>query len=225
MAKQKITAIIPALNEEETISNVIRGVKKYIDEVVLVDDASTDKTADIARREGAVVLSHDENKGYDKSIDDGFALASERGAVVILTFDADGQHNPEDIPLLINPILNGEADVVVGKRPYHARITEYLFALIAKIRANIDDPLCGFKAYHINVYKDVGYFDRISSIGSQLMFDAKNKGYTIIQKDITLNKRVDNSRFGRRIGSNWKILKVILKILYFEVCLGRNKSI
>ena len=213
MDDKKIIAVIPALNEEKTISKVTRGVKKYVDEIIVVDDASTDKTAFIAQRDGAVVLSHKNNRGYDKSIDDGFALAAKSGATIILTFDGDGQHNPEDIPKIIEPILNGEAEVVVGKRPHNARIAEYLFALVAKIKANIADPLCGLKAYHIRVYNDIGYFDRISSIGTQLMFSAKKRRYRIVQKDITLNERGDIPRFGRRIKANLKILKAIIRTI------------
>ena len=213
MVEEKVIAVIPALNEEKTISKVIRGVKEYVDEIILVDDASTDKTAFIAQREGAIVLTHKKNQGYDKSIDDGFALAAKRGARIILTFDGDGQHNPEDIPKIVEPILKGEADVVVGKRPHYARITEYLFAVVAKIKANIDDPLCGLKAYHIRVYNDIGYFDRITSIGTQLMFNAKRKGYGVVQKDITLNERVDVPRFGRRVKANLRIFKAIIKTI------------
>lgn len=214
MAEQKIIVIIPALNEEKTISEIIRGVKKYVNEIILVDDASTDKTAVIAQREGAIVLSHNKNQGYDKSIDDGFALAVKRGATIILTFDADGQHNPEDIPKIVKPILNGDTDVVVGKRPRHARISEYLFAFISKIKANIDDPLCGLKAYHINVYKDIGYFDKISSIGTQLMFNAKKRGFSVVQKNITLNKRDSVPRFGTKVKANWKIFKAIVNTIF-----------
>ena len=213
MGDNKVIAVIPALNEEKTISEVIRGIKKYVNEIILVDDASTDKTAIIAQREGASVLSHKKNQGYDKSIDDGFVLAAKRGATIIFTFDGDGQHNPEDIPKIIEPILNGEADVVVGKRPHYARIAEYLFAVVAKIKANIDDPLCGLKAYHIRVYTDIGYFDRIASIGTQLMFNAKRRGYGVVQKNITLNERVDVPRFGRRVKANLRIFKAIIKTL------------
>ena len=214
MAEKKVIAVIPALNEEKTISKVIRGVKKYVDETILVDDASTDKTAIIAQREGAIIFSHKKNQGYDKSIEDGFALAAKKGATIILTFDGDGQHNPEDIPKVIEPISTGKADVVVGKRPNYARIAEHLFAFIAKIKANVDDPLCGLKAYHINVYKDVGYFDRVSSIGTQLMFNAKKRGCRVVQRNITLNERDDTPRFGRRVKANWKIFKAIVKTLY-----------
>ncbi|VAW48807.1 hypothetical protein MNBD_GAMMA03-466 [hydrothermal vent metagenome] len=213
MVEQKIIAVIPALNEEQTISKVINGVKGYVDEVILIDDGSVDNTAELAKKEGAVVLSNEENLGYERSIDYGFALAAKREATIILTFDGDGQHSPEDIPHMVEPILKGEADIVTGVRAYYPRVTEYLFALVAKIKADIKDPLCGFKAYHVKVYKDLGYFDRNSSIGVQFIFNAKKKGYRIAQRNITIKKRKDVSRFGRKLEANWKIFKAIVKTI------------
>lgn len=213
MFKQKIVAIIPALNEEETISKVIRNVKEYVDEVILVDDASIDRTPFIAKREGIIVFSHQSNQGYDKSIDDGFVLASKIGATIILTFDGDGQHNPNDIPKIIAPIIEKKADVVVGKRPHYSRLVEYLFSIITRVRMNIDDPFCGFKAYHVQVYNDIGYFDKISSIGTQLMFNAKRRGYRIVQVDIKTNKSMRGSRFGGKIKSNLIFLRAFISVL------------
>jgi glycosyltransferase involved in cell wall biosynthesis len=222
----KIIAVIPALNEEKTISRVLRGVKAQVDEIVLVDDASTDNTAIIAEKEDAILLRQWKNVGYDRSINEGFDLANKRGATVILTFDADGQHDPRDIPRILEPILSDKADVVVGKRPYHTRITEHLFSIISRLKANIEDPLCGLKAYHIKVYQEIGYFDKISSIGTQLMFNAKKKGYRIFQVDISLKKREGDPRFGRKLKANWSILKAIMKtlILYGFKNLKKEKS-
>lgn len=216
MSKKKVTVIIPAFNEEKTISLVIKGVKDYVDEVIVVDDASTDKTVFLAKKEGAIIITHTENQGYDRSIDDGFSLASKTGATIVCTFDADGQHSFQDIPRIVDPILAEAADVVVGKRPKYARITEYLFSVISRIKVGIEDPLCGLKAYDMRVFNDIGFFDRISSIGTQLMFKAKKKGYKIQQKEISLSKRQDDSRFGKRIDANWKIFKAILKILFLK---------
>jgi glycosyltransferase involved in cell wall biosynthesis len=209
MADRKVTAVIPALNEERTLPGVLAALKPYTDEIIVVDDGSGDRTAQLARQGQAVVLSHSIRKGYDRSIDDGFALAAERGATVIFTFDADGQHVASDIPGIVGPILEGRADVVVGRRPRHARVAEHLFALLSRRMAGVDDPLCGMKAYSVEVYRDVGYFDRISSIGTQLTFSAKKRGYRVAQRDITVRKRADVPRFGRRLKANWKILLAI----------------
>ena len=209
-----IIAVVPALNEEKTVSAVVDGVLKYVNEIIVVDDASSDRTTSIAKEKGAIILSHCTRQGYDKSLDDGFALASKRGASVIITFDADGQHNPEDVPRIVEPILKGEADVVVGKREHFQRITEYLFSLVARVKVHVHDPLCGLKAYHVKVYNDIGYFDRVSSIGTELMFRAKKRGYRIVQRNITINERKDESRIGGRIEANWKILKALTKMLF-----------
>ncbi|NQT90389.1 MAG: glycosyltransferase family 2 protein [Candidatus Omnitrophica bacterium] len=214
MAEQRIAVVIPALNEEDTIKGVLEGSARHADEIILVDDGSTDRTPEIARSMGATVITHPESEGYDKSIDDGFKLAAQNGATIIFTLDADGQHNTDDIPGLLKPILDGEADVVVGRRPRHVRIAEFIFAYMAKRKAGIDDPLCGLKAYRADVYKDIGYFDKVSSIGTQLMFNAKHKGYRIAQKDIRLNVREDAPRFGRALAANYKIARAMIKMLY-----------
>jgi glycosyltransferase involved in cell wall biosynthesis len=217
MNRKKITAVITALNEEATVSDVITGLKRYVDEIILIDDASTDKTAAIAEKYSAVVVSNPKRMGYDSNLDTGFALARKRGAGIVFTFDADGEHNPDDIPTLIKPIQDGEADIVVGRRPRYPRISECLFAIFARIKIGIDDPICGFKAYDMRVYNDIGYFDRLSSIGSQLMFNAKKKGYRIIQRDITINKRIDTPRFGRSLRANYKIFKAMANIIFHYI--------
>lgn len=212
---KKVFAVIPAFNEEKTIMGVLEGIKKFVDSIIVVDDGSTDLTSSIAQMGGAIVLSHEKNQGYDKSLDDGFKKAADLKADIIFTFDADNQHEPQDIPKLINPIQNNETDISVGIRPKYARFSENIFAIISKRKIDVKDPLCGFKAYNIKVYEDIGYFDNISSIGTQLMFEAAKRGYRINTVNITLYDRSDESRFGRRINGNWRILKAIFKLYYY----------
>jgi len=209
----KITAVIPALNEEKTLEEVLIKTSKHVSEIILVDDASTNGTKQIARKTGAIVLSHEKSEGYDKAIDDGFKLAAQRGSDIIVTLDADGQHDPEEIPPIVEFIINNEADIVVGRRSRYSRVSEFLFSLIGKFTLGIDDPICGFKAYHIRVYHQIGYFDKISSIGTELIFNAWKNGYRIAQRDIIAGKREGIPRFGRRTEANWKIFKAICKIL------------
>jgi glycosyltransferase involved in cell wall biosynthesis len=211
MTELMIVAVIPALNEERTISDVVRGAKKHVTEVVLVDDGSQDSTSDSARAEGAIVIRHEIRQGYDATLNDGFKLAAARGASVVLTLDADGQHFTEDIPLLLAPIIQGRADVVVGKRPRRARFAESLFAIYSRKSIGISDPLCGMKAYRMEVYREVGYFDNSSSIGTQLLFTAGRRGFRIAQVEIRVNKRPDSPRFGGRIKANLKILKALIR--------------
>jgi glycosyltransferase involved in cell wall biosynthesis len=217
MSEECIVAVIPALNEDETIRSVLTGVTTHADHVVVVDDGSTDETGRIARQAGAVVVTHDENRGYDRSIDDGFAKADDLGATVVFTFDADGQHSAADIPTVLAPIQEGRADVVAGIRPSRPRLSEYLLALYTYPRIGVIDPLCGFKAYRIDVYREAGCFDIHSTTGTELMFRAKKRGYNISQVEIQLSAREDESRFGQRLKANWKIVRSIGRLAWFDL--------
>ena len=210
--REKIIAVIPAYNEEHTIGDVIRAVKKYVDEIIVTDDASTDKTGKIAAELSATVVTHTTNLGYDKSLDDGFKEAAKQGATILFTFDADGQHVAEDIPVLLAPILSHTADVVVGVRPWRTRFAETAFAWYAKRKIGIHDPLCGMKAYTIQAYASVEYFDRLQSIGTELLFNCAKRRYRIVETPIHLNKREGHPRFGSRIKGNWRIFIALIRI-------------
>lgn len=217
MSQDRVVAVIPAWNEERTIGSVVSGVANYVDDIVVVDDGSTDATAEHARKAGALVYKHKTNMGYDRSIDDGFSMAADHGADIIFTFDADGQHHAEDIPKLVEPIVSGDVDVVVGHRPNKARISEWLFSVYTRSRLGVADPLCGFKAYRTEIYQNVGYFDTHSTIGTQLMLEAKKHGYTVDQRDIQLDTRDDESRFGQRLEANRKILQALLQLIRYDL--------
>jgi glycosyltransferase involved in cell wall biosynthesis len=115
-SKIRIVGCIPALNEQDTIARVIIRAKKHVDRVVVVDDGSTDDTAVIAEELGALVIRHGKNLGYGVAIRSCFAAARDLGADVLVTLDADGQHDPDQIPVLVEPIKSGSADLVVGSR-------------------------------------------------------------------------------------------------------------
>jgi len=211
---EKVTVVIPAFNEENSIDTVLKNVKIYVDEIIVIDDASTDKTYEIAKQNSAIVIRHDKNQGYDKCLDDGFKEAAKRKASIILSFDADGQHIPEDILNIIAPIKNGKIDVVVGIRPYKQRISEMFFSYYAKKKIGIQDPLCGIKAYSVEAYKTIGYFDQINSIGTELLFNCFKYGYQIQEVHINMNKREGTPRFGSIIKANLKIFYALLKIYH-----------
>jgi glycosyltransferase involved in cell wall biosynthesis len=213
-----IYAVIPAFNEKDTIAQVVSSVINFTPHVVVVDDGSTDQTASLAAAQGAQTIIHERNMGYDKSIDDGFKFVSQQKNVfAMFTFDADGQHNAEVLHTLVKPLLDGQADVVVGVRPYKARIAEKALALYTKYKYGIEDPLCGLKAYKNKVYQDIGFFDRINSIGTELVIRAKKKGYRIVQVPITIKPRVDHSRFGQAIKGNYRIFMAFLRIFIFLI--------
>ena len=210
---RNVVVLIPALNEEATLPSVIDAVRKYVDDVIVVDDGSTDRTVEVARKHGAVVHSNPRNLGPEQSCENGFRLAKKLGKEIVLTFDADGQHRSADIPRFLEPVLKGEADIVVGNRATKARITEHLFSAYANLRIGIHDPICGLKAIRMEVYNRIGYFDTVHGITAQLLFQAKKKGFRVMELAITVEERVDTPRFGRTFKANIKIFYGLIKVI------------
>lgn len=210
----KIAVIIPALNEAKTISSVVRQAKLYADEIIVVDDGSSDATYHEAKTAGAYILQNKRNLGYEQSIERGFAQAKTLGAAILITMDADGQHKSEYLPLFINPIIENKADIVLGKRyGYKKRIVETLFAFYTKIRFGIEDPLCGLKAYRTKVYESIGHFDTANFIGAQLAIEGALRNFQLVSVPIQITPRKDTSRFyAHNLKANLKIIRATLKL-------------
>lgn len=119
----KTWIVIAAYNEGQVIRSVIEGVRLTYPDIVVVDDASQDNTAAEARAAGAVVVRHLLNRGQGAALKTGIVYALQEGAEAIVTFDADGQHDPKDIPAMLKPIEEGRADVALGSRFLDASTT------------------------------------------------------------------------------------------------------
>lgn len=157
--------IIPAWNEAERLDGVLAEVVRAASdfEVVVVDDGSQDETAAIAERAGARVLRHPFNLGYGAALQTGYKYALQRGASLVVQMDADGQHDPGEIPELVGPVLAGEFDLVVGSRflePGGYRhgplrtLGRQLFRGLARLAGlRVSDPTSGFQAMNIEVLK------------------------------------------------------------------------
>lgn len=112
----KVIAVLPAFNAQARVGEVVKKTKGEVDEVILVNDGSTDRTGQIAKGAGAKVIDHMLNRGYGAALITGSELALKRGAEIIVHIDADGQHDPEEIKNFIEPIRQGGADIVIGSR-------------------------------------------------------------------------------------------------------------
>ena len=143
----KVIAVVPAHNEVRTIADVVKSLSAVVTDVIVVDDASNDGTGERAQQAGAIALRTRMSAGYDGAIGLGFTEAARRGADIIFTFDADGEHDAADVPKILAPILEGRADIVAGQRPQTRHWSEAIFAFYTRMRFGIRDPLCGFKAY------------------------------------------------------------------------------
>ncbi len=219
-APRQIIAIIPALNESAHLGSVLSTLPGVITKVIVVDDGSTDGTGTLAQKQGAYVIRHEHSQGYDASLNEGFVHAQQLGADIFVTFDADGEHHPEDIAAVLAPILASQADIVVGTRPTLMHAAEKIFALYTTLRFKVADPLCGLKAYTRDVYERVGAFDTVHSIGTELMIRGKRAGFRLMAVPIRRGERVlgDSSRFYcHALRANMKVLSAFMRILPFTL--------
>jgi glycosyltransferase involved in cell wall biosynthesis len=154
-----IVCVIPARDEVSSVGAVVKKCKAYCSKVLVVDDGSVDGTGDVALEAVAVVIRHDIDLGYGAALSTGILAASGMGAEVVIILDADGQHDPDDIPTLLGPLFSNEADIVVGSRflgssdrmPFPKRIGNRILSHVATWRSkhNITDSQSGFRAFKV----------------------------------------------------------------------------
>lgn len=212
--RSEVAIIIPAFNEEKTIFNVVRNVSIYGIPIV-VNDASKDTTAELAKKAGAIVVTHDNNQGYDDALNSGFQKANELGCQYGITFDADGQHKAGYIERYINYLKDYE--LVLGYRPRKARISEIVIGIYFRIRFGVRDILCGMKGYNMQLYRRNGCFDHVKSIGSELAMVSLKMKCSFIQIPIPIKTRKGNPRFGNIIKSNTKIIKALFRVIQLDI--------
>ncbi|WP_435274811.1 glycosyltransferase family 2 protein [Psychrobium sp. nBUS_13] len=211
MDRYQVAAVVPAFNEAETISNVVMSLLPLL-HVIVVNDNSSDKTAQLALAAGATVVSNHINLGYDSSLEAGFKAAHEMGMSKVITFDADGQHPVSEVPLFIDKLT--EYDVVVGRRQNTARWAEALFAHVAKWMWGIDDPLCGMKGYKVTAYLKNSGFDSCNSIGTELAIQSQRRGLKLFNIPLLVEEReFGKPRFGQYFKANVIILKALIRVL------------
>lgn len=199
--------MIPALNESATIASVVEGAQRW-GTCIVVDDGSTDRTAEMAAAAGALVVSHAVNRGYDAALNSGFCKACEVGCDVIVTVDADGQHDPNLLQRFIARIEDG-AVLVLGIRNRKQRLAESVFSWYTRVRFGIEDPLCGMKAYRADLYQALGHFDSYGSIGTELMLFAAQRQVPTATVAFVVRDRIGQPRFGRVLLGNWRIIRAL----------------
>jgi glycosyltransferase involved in cell wall biosynthesis len=200
LGHKKVIVIIPAYNEEEKIAAVIKEVKPNVDEVVLVDDGSDDRTVELAQKQEVIVLRHLFNRGQGAALETGNQYALKQGADIIVHFDADGQFLAGEIKNIIKPIENGEAEVVLGSRfmgkksniPWLKK--NIIFPLARKVNRlmgiNLTDPQSGFRAFSRRVNEQLRIEQDGSAHCSEILnkifyykFTVKEISITVIYKD------------------------------------------
>jgi len=184
MEKPLIMAAIPAYNEEKTIAKIVLKVRQHVHTVVVCDDGSSDMTSDIARISGAQVIRHDTNEGKGAALGSLFQKAKELNADIMVTLDGDDQHDPSDIPKLIEPILCDEADIAIGSRflgknlemPFYRKVGSIVLnRLVNSIgKQKITDTQSGFRAYGRKAIEGIDINTLGMGIDSEIIMNASS---------------------------------------------------
>lgn len=216
-----IIAIIPAFNEERFIGSVALTAGAYVTAVLVVDDGSTDRTADVAEAAGCVVIRHGSNLGKGAALNTGFRKARELGADAVVTLDADGQHRPEELVLVVTPILDGRADIVVGSRylelrsqvPLHRTLGHRVFNLLTRRFSGVSstDSQSGFRAFSDRALQTLCFRASGFAVESEMQFLAHDHGLRLLEIPITIVYHQPPKR--PVLAHGWLVLNGILRIV------------
>jgi glycosyltransferase involved in cell wall biosynthesis len=193
---------MPAYNEAKTVGQVIEKAKCFVGEILVYDDGSTDDTSRIATDAGATVIRGNRKRGYGYAIKTLFQVAKIKEADILLIIDSDGQHNPDEIPLLLEPILNGKYDIVIGSRfsdgkhgvkmPNYRRIGIRTITKLTNAASykTITDAQSGFRAYSARALSMLTLSENGMSVSTEILIRAKDKDLAITEVPITANYSV-----------------------------------
>ncbi len=194
---------IPAYNEEIKINDVVKKSLPHADKVIVCDDGSTDDTAALAKKAGAVVISHEKNQGYGAAISTLFDYSRKNDVEIMVTLDGDGQHNPDQIPDLINVILKHKVDVVIGSRSLKddKNLPSYRKTGIKIITSTINsatnlkvtDSQSGFRAYSKEAIDLIHPTESGMAVSTEILVKISNNGLSMAEVPITVSYMGDTS--------------------------------
>jgi glycosyltransferase involved in cell wall biosynthesis len=222
-----IVAGIPAYNEEKTIAKVVLLAQRYVDVVVVCDDGSNDLTAEIAQRLGAVVIKQEKNMGYGTAIRALFEKAQALNADLLLTLDADGQHNAEEIPKLIQPILENKADIVIGSRFLHQNNVMPLYRrfgvkVLTRItngsRENnsITDAQCGFRAYNRKAIEGLVLEEDGMGVSAEVLMKVRALGLVVTEVPVEVRYKGLKTSTHHPLKHGLSVVSTIIRLVVEE---------
>jgi len=195
-------ACIPAYNEEHSIADVVTKSLAHVDRVIVCDDGSTDGTAKAAREAGATVITQT-NQGYGAAISSLFDYARKENARIMVTLDGDGQHNPDQIPLLVDAISTHNVDVAIGSRflDDSTKASGYRKTGIKIITSasnygtnfKVSDSQSGFRAYSKDAIDAIHPTEQGMAVSTEILLKISNKGLSIAEVPITVSYEGDTS--------------------------------
>jgi len=221
-----IVAGIPAYNEEKTIARVILFAQKYADAVIVCDDGSEDMTAEIAQKLGAVVIRHDKNMGYGLALQSIFKKANSLSADILLTIDADGQHDAREIPTLIGPIMDDKADVVIGSRlleggsdiPKYRRFGIKFLTKFTSSGGNnhISDAQSGFRAYNRRALESITLHEQGMGASAEILMKAGDEGLRVVEVPVQTHYKGLETSTHNPIRHGLNVFATIIRLIVEE---------
>ena len=223
-----VMVCIPCYNEEVAVGSLVLRASQYADKVVVLDDGSTDKTAEVARLAGADVLVHERNLGKGAALRDLFQYATQSGEDIIVIMDGDGQHNPDDIPALIKPITLDEADIVNGSRylnggdsstPRYRRFGQVVLDKLTRLGLNTDqditDTQSGFRAFSMQTAPFFKFTSDKLAIDSEMLMDAARAKLRI--KEVEIGVRYDVGHSSKHpVSHGFEVARGVLRNIEFK---------
>ncbi|MBI3242597.1 MAG: glycosyltransferase family 2 protein [Chloroflexi bacterium] len=192
----RVVTLIPAFNEERFIGDMVLKAGDFADVVIVVDDGSSDATAEIARAAGAIVVRHERNQGKGAALNTGFRKARELEPAVVVTIDGDGQHLPEEMPKVAAPVFKGEADIVIGSRYLEKRNEVPLIRILGHLLFNfltnavsgtsITDSQSGFRAFSPRALQTISFQSSGFAVESEMQFLARDYDLRLGEVPITV---------------------------------------
>jgi glycosyltransferase involved in cell wall biosynthesis len=197
----KVIVGMPAYNEAKYIGSVVLQARQHADEVIVVDDGSSDRTAGVARLAGATVVRHEYNEGYGVTIRNLIEEAKRRNADILVILDADSQHNPDEIPRLVEGITGG-ADIVIGSREMqknkiagYRRLGQKVLSRLTRVASGkrLTDTESGFRAYSRKAMAVLELKENGMAISSEIISEAVSRGLEIGEVPISISYTGDGS--------------------------------
>jgi glycosyltransferase involved in cell wall biosynthesis len=225
LTSMKTAAVIPAFNEESAIGSVVLKTRRYVDDVFVVDDGSTDSTALTAELAGAKVIRIPLNSGYSNALITGLKFVRSNGYSAAIMLDADGQHDPNDGVNLLAPILSSEADLVIGSRflsdndipffrTFGIRILNIATNLGAKKR--FSDSQSGFRALGKKALDNIDLHSNKMNIASDMIMHFTKLGLRIKEVPITVEYDVPNQKKRSSIAHGISVLNGIVGFIGYR---------
>lgn len=221
----RILVCIPAYNESSKIGKIVNRARAYASEVIVCDDGSTDETAKEAQTAGATVIRHSVNKGYGSAIKTLFRTAKENNADVMVTLDADGQHDPDQIPNIVEPILNEGFDIVIGSRflnihdrekvPSYRSFGIKTLTLLTKAASyrNITDAQSGFRAYSKAALSQIQLNEGGMAISAEILLRASRQNLSIKEVPATVIYDIQGTSTMNPISQGATVLRSIFQFV------------